>query len=49
VLNSKVIDLVSSGISEDDKYVDLNVTCIKKGDESETILNGVPPVRVYFE
>lgn len=49
VMNSKVIDLVGSNIGEDDKYADLNVTCIKKGDQSETIINGVPPVRVFFE
>lgn len=33
----------------DDPYVDLAVTCIKKGDEEQKILQGVPPVRVYFK
>jgi len=37
------------GTDSDEKYVDLNVTCIKKGDKEEIILSGVPPVRVYFE
>ena len=32
----------------EDLYVDLSNTCIRKGDETATILAGVPPVRVYF-
>jgi len=32
----------------DDLYVDLSITCIRKGDETATILAGVPPVRIYF-
>ncbi len=46
-LESKIVDLV--GADSDDKYVDISVTCIKKGDESEQILSGIPPVRVHFE
>lgn len=33
----------------DDLYVDISVTCIKKGDKEATILKGTPPVRVFFE
>lgn len=47
VLNSKVNDLV--GADSDDKYVDITVTCVKVGDQEDKILNGVPPVRVYFD
>ncbi len=46
-LHSKITDLV--GAEADDKYVDISVTCIKTGDETETILSGVPPVRVHLE
>jgi len=47
ILESKIFDIV--GADNDDKYVDIAVTCIRKGDEKEQILSGVPPVRVYFE
>lgn len=47
-LASKVAQL--TGIDpQEDKYVDLNITCVKKGDEEDKILAGVPPVRVFFE
>jgi len=36
-----------SGADEEDKYVDLNVTCVSG--EEEKIIEGVPPVRVYFD
>jgi len=32
----------------DEPYVDLSITCIRKGDEAAKILAGVPPVRVFF-
>ncbi len=47
VMNSKVADLIMGDF--DEKYVDLNMTCVKKGDVEEKIIVGVPPVRVYFE
>jgi hypothetical protein len=47
-LSSKVSDLTNIDPSED-KYVDLNITCIKTGDSEDKILSGVPPVRVFFE
>ena len=34
--------------SEQDDYVDLNITCVKKDDPEHKILKGVPPVRVWF-
>ena len=46
-LDSKVADLV--GLDSEDKYVDISVTCVRKGDSDEQILSGVPPVRVIFE
>ena len=49
-LASRISDLAGIDTSED-RYVDLNITCIKK-DENSTdgqILSGVPPVRVYFD
>jgi len=33
----------------DDPYIDLNVTCIRQGDNDAQILNGVPPVRVILK
>jgi hypothetical protein len=47
VLNSLVLDL--AGIDNEEKYVDLTLTLVKIGDPQEKILNGVPPVRVYFD
>jgi len=47
VLNSQVLDLL--GIDQEEKYVDLTLTMVRIGDAEEKILNGVPPVRVYFE
>ncbi len=44
-LGSKVADLLGIDTAED-KYVDLNITCVRKGDLEDKILNGVPPVRV---
>jgi hypothetical protein len=32
----------------DDLYVDLGITCIRKGDAEAKIISGVPPVRVTF-
>lgn len=46
VLGSTVVELLGIDPAED-KYVDLNITCIKKGEEQ--ILTGVPSVRVFFE
>jgi len=48
LMNSQVIELVVGDFG-DEKYVDLNVTCIRKGDPDEKILVGVPPVRVCFD
>lgn len=47
-MSSKVADLANIDPSED-KYVDLNITCILTGDSEDKILSGVPPVRVFFE
>lgn len=46
-LHAKIAELV--GAEADEKYVDISVTCIKTGDETETIISGVPPVRVHLE
>jgi len=46
-LNEKIFELV--GAESDDRYVDLTLTFVKKGDTEEKILSGVPTVRVYFE
>jgi hypothetical protein len=48
IMNSKVAELANIDPSED-KYVDLNITCVLTGDQEDKILSGVPPVRVYFE
>jgi hypothetical protein len=48
VMSSRVSDLTAVDLSED-KYVDLNITCVLAGDTENKILAGVPPVRVYFE
>jgi hypothetical protein len=32
----------------DDKYVDLNITCVTTEDKEGKILNGVPPLRINF-
>ena len=40
-----------SDVEEEDSYVDLTITCVRKADaagEGAEILAGVPPVRVYF-
>lgn len=34
--------------SEQEDYVDLNITCVRKEDSEQKILKGVPPVRVWF-
>ena len=34
--------------SEDDAYVDLTLTCVRKDDTDQKILDGVPPIRVWF-
>lgn len=47
-LNAKVTDLTGVDPLED-RYVDLNITCVRKGDSEDKILSGVPPVRVFFE
>ncbi len=47
-LNSKVADLAGVDPIED-RYVDLNITCVRKDDSEDKILSGVPPVRVYFD
>ena len=48
ILNSQVIDL-NLGDYGEEKYVDLNITCIRKGDVEEKIISGVPPVRICFD
>ena len=40
----KKVEEITEG---DEKYVELTITCVKKGDDK--IISGVPPVRVYFE
>ena len=47
-LSSKVADLLGIDTTED-KYVDINITCVRKDDPEDKILAGVPPVRVHFE
>ena len=47
-LSSKVADLLGIDTTED-KYVDINITCVRKEDSEDKILAGVPPVRVHFE
>ena len=47
-LNAKVTDLTGVDPLED-RYVDLNITCVRKGESEDKILSGVPPVRVFFE
>ena len=49
VMNGKVSELTGADVAEGDRYVDLNITCVRKDDQEEKILSGVPPVRVYFE
>lgn len=34
--------------SEQEDYVDLNITCVRKDDAEHKIIKGVPPVRVWF-
>ena len=37
--------------TEDEPYVDLAITCVRKNDpegDAAAIISGVPPVRVYF-
>jgi hypothetical protein len=56
-LNSTLYEL--TGSDADDSYVDLNVTCVRqltpeekekaKAEQQEKILEGVPPVRVFFK
>ena len=48
ILASKVLDITGLDTAED-RYVDLNITCVLIGDSEDKILTGVPPVRVYFE
>ena len=45
---AEVADLANIDPSEE-KYVDLNITCVLAGDSEDKILSGVPPVRVFFE
>jgi hypothetical protein len=33
---------------EAEKYADLTITCVRKGDASEQILEGIPPLRVHL-
>ena len=47
-LSSKVADILGIDTSED-KYVDININCVRKDDSEDKILAGVPPVRVHFE
>jgi Ubiquitin fold domain len=35
--------------SEQEDYVDLNITCVRKDDPEHKIIKGVPPVRVWFK
>ena len=48
LMKSKVAELANIDPTED-KYVDLNITCVLAGDQEDKILSGVPPVRVFFE
>jgi hypothetical protein len=32
-----------------DSYADLSITCVKKGDEEQKILEGVPKLRVNLK
>jgi len=48
ILNSKIANLVPGVDPSEDRYVDLNITCVKIGDTEDKILSGVPPVRVFF-
>jgi hypothetical protein len=45
---ARITDLTNIDPTED-KYVDLNITCVLAGDSEDKILAGVPPVRVFFE
>lgn len=50
--SKKALDSTVHSLTEsyaEDVYVDLLVTCIKKGDPEAKILKGVPPVRVWFK
>jgi hypothetical protein len=46
LMKSKLMEMLNC---DEEKYVDINVTCVKKGDSEEKIVNGVPCVRVFFE
>jgi len=45
ILESSVRKLTES---EQEDYVDLNITCVRKDDPEHKIIKGVPPVRVWF-
>ena len=47
VLNGKLGDTLGIDLS-DEKYVDMNVTCFLNNGEEDKIIEGVPPVRVWF-
>ena len=47
-MGARITDLTNIDPTED-KYVDLNITCVHAGDSEDKILAGVPPVRVFFE
>jgi hypothetical protein len=47
-MGARITDLTNIDPTED-KYVDLNITCVLAGDSEDKILAGVPPVRVFFE
>jgi hypothetical protein len=44
-LESSLFELCDA--DEDDTYIDLSITCVLKGKESDEIIKGVPPLRVY--
>jgi len=44
-LESSLFELCDA--DEDDAYFDMSITCVLKGGESDEIIKGVPPVRVY--
>lgn len=47
LLNSTVHNATESYV--EDTYVDLNIQCVRKDDEEQKILAGVPPLRVNFK
>jgi hypothetical protein len=50
-LNTPLSELlgIDTSQSDSDKYADLTITCIRRGEDSDQILEGIPPVRVYLQ